>query len=179
MKKRFLTIVAALTIASCSLAGCGSEDNKSTTTAPSNNSSVSHEAKGYIFEVNGVKVGMDMEADPIIKALGEPTNYFEAASCAFEGLDKMYGYGSYEVDTYELDKKDYISGVIFKDDMVSTKEGISIGNTKDDMIKAYGEGFKEEQGMLVYEKEGTKIKFVLDENNEITSITYSSTILDK
>ena len=63
--------------------------------------------------------------------------------------------------------------------MVSTPEGVSIGKTKDDMIKAYGDGFKEEQGMLVYEKEGTKIKFVVDANNEITSITYSSTILDK
>lgn len=179
MKKRIFTIVAALTLASLSLVGCGSDDTKETTTVAGNNSSVSHEAKGYIFEADGVKVGMDMEAAPIIKALGEPKNYFEAASCAFEGLDKMYGYGSYEVDTYELEGKDYISGVIFKDDMVSTPEGVSIGKTKDDMIKAYGDGFKEEQGMLVYEKEGTKIKFVVDANNEITSITYSSTILDK
>lgn len=178
MKKRILSIVAALTFASCSLVGCGSGNENPTTTVSKDNGT-KHEAKGFIFEINGVKVGMDMEADPIIKALGEPASYFEAASCAFEGLDKMYGYGSYEIDTYEMDKKDYISGVIFKDDMVATKEGVSIGNTKDDMIKAYGDGFKEEQGMFVYEKEGTKIKFVIDANNDITSITYASTILDK
>lgn len=179
MKKRIFTIVAALAIASFSLAGCGAGEEKNTTTASKDSNVTSNEAKGYVFEADGVKVGMDMEAAPIVKALGDPASYFEAASCAFEGLDKMYGYGSYEVDTYELDGKDYISGVIFKDDMISTPEGVSIGNTKDDMVKAYGEGFTNEQGMLVYEKEGTKLKFVLDENNEITSITYSSTILEK
>lgn len=144
-------------------------------TKPGNNQN--SEPKGYVFEYNGVKIGMDMEAAPIIAALGEANSYFEAPSCAFEGLDKNYNYGSFEVDTYELDGKDYIAGVFFRDDLIETPEGVCLFETKADMIAAYGEGFKEEYGMLVYEKEGMKIKFIL-EGDEITSIEYASGALD-
>lgn len=135
------------------------------------------EPKGYVFEYNGVKIGMDMEAAPIIAALGEADSYFEAPSCAFEGLDKTYSYGSFEIDTYEQNGKDYISTVFFCDDLIETPEGVCLFETKADMIKAYGEGYKEEFGMLVYEKDGMKLKFIL-EGDEITSIEYSSTVLD-
>lgn len=135
------------------------------------------EPKGYVFEYNGVKIGMDMEAAPIIAALGEADSYFEAPSCAFEGLDKTYSYGSFEIDTYEQDGKDYISTIFFCDDLIETPEGVCLFETKEEMMKAYGEGFKEEFGMLVYEKDGMKLKFILD-GDEITSIEYSSTVLD-
>ena len=82
------------------------------------------EPKGYVFEYNGVKIGMDMEAAPIIAALGEADSYFEAPSCAFEGLDKTYSYGSFEIDTYEQNGKDYISTVFFCDDLIETPEGV-------------------------------------------------------
>ena len=149
-------------------------DNKENTDATESRSS---EPKGYVFEYNGVKIGMDMEAAPVVGALGEPASYFEAPSCAFEGLDKTYSYGSFELDTYEQNGKDYIAGIFFCDDLIETPEGVCLFETKADMIAAYGEGFVEEFGMLVYEKEGTKIKFIL-EGDEITSIEYSSTVLD-
>ena len=37
--------------------------------------------------------------------------------------------------------------------------------------------YKEEFGMLVYEKDGMKLQFIL-EGDEITSIEYTSTVLD-
>lgn len=186
MKKWILVLGLALV-----LAGCGTEKNENgeTDTTPTpveqqdkqeNTGSTDNkttEPKGYVFEYNGVKIGMDMEAAPIIAALGEPGSYFEAASCAFEGLDKTYSYGSFEIDTYELDGKDYISCVYFCDDLIETPEGVALFETKADMIAAYGENYTEEFGMLVYEKEGMKLKFILSDD-EITSIEYSSTVLD-
>ena len=95
MKKILTVLLFALV-----LTGCGSEsENKSETTPVEQNTPVQEntenkevtdatEPKGYVFEYNGVKIGMDMEAAPIIAALGEPSSYFEAPSCAFEGLDK-------------------------------------------------------------------------------------------
>lgn len=183
MRKLALFAVAATLL----LAGCGGgngdtqngTENPTPTTAveQDNKTPEGTEAKGYTFEHNGVVIGMDMEAAPIVEALGEPSNYFEAPSCAFEGLDKVYTYGSFELDTYEMDGKDYISGVLFKDDMIATKEGVSLFMTKADMTKAYGEDYKEESGMLVYEKDGMKLKFILTDD-EITSIEYSTTALD-
>ena len=50
----------------------------------------------WSLNVNGKElyVGMEMPKD-----LGEPTSYFEAASCAIQGLDKDYTYGSILVKT--------------------------------------------------------------------------------
>lgn len=192
MKKIALVLLFALV-----LTGCGKEktenagnNNQPTSVENQNNqeslgsenndkaeTNKNNEPKGYVFEYNGVKIGMDMEAAPIIAALGEADSYFEAPSCAFDGLDKTYSYGSFEIDTYEQDGKDYISTVFFCDDLIETPEGVCLFETKADMIKAYGEGFKEEFGMLVYEKDGMKLKFIVT-GDEITSIEYSSTILD-
>jgi len=73
--------------------------------------------------------------------------------------------------------KDYVSCVYFRDDLVTTPEGIGLYMTKEDMVKTYGENYKEEYGMYVYEKDGMKLKFLIKEN-EITSIEYSSNVLE-
>ena len=191
MKKLVAVLLLALVVAGCGKEKAGDDVNNNQPTPVENQGNQGSEAKnedkadtnkvtepkGYVFEYNGVKIGMDMEAAPIISALGEADSYFEAPSCAFEGLDKTYGYGSFEIDTYEQDGKDYISTVFFCDDLIETPEGVCLFETKADMIKAYGEGFKEEFGMLVYEKDGMKLKFIL-EGDEITSIEYASTVLD-
>lgn len=191
MKKLVLVLLMALVVTGCGKEKAGDDANSNQPTpAESQNNQGSEtkedgkndtnkvtEPKGYVFEYNGVKIGMDMEAAPIITALGEADTYFEAPSCAFEGLDKTYGYGSFEIDTYEQDGKDYISTVFFCDDLIETPEGVCLFETKADMMKAYGDGFKEEFGMLVYEKDGMKLKFIL-EGDEITSIEYASTVLD-
>jgi len=184
MKKLILVLMIAFL-----MAGCGGEkiNNGETTpveqekqtqgTTDTTNAPEAKEPKGYVFEYNSVKIGMDMEATPIIEALGEPVSYFEAPSCAFEGLDKTYSYGSFEIDTYEQNGKDYISCIFFCDDLIETPEGVALFETKADMVSAYGETYAEEYGMFVYEKDGMKLKFIL-EGDEITSIEYASTALD-
>lgn len=184
MKKWMLVMISVLAVA---LVGCGNGENPEggdNTPTPVNGNEESgnknkgkSEPTGYVFEYEGVKIWMDMDASEVIAALGEADKYFEAPSCAFEGLDKQYTYGSIEIDTYELEGKDYVSGVYFRDDLVSTPEGVSLYMTMEDMTKAYGNGYKEEYGMYVYEKDGMKLKFIIKEN-EITSIEYSSTVLD-
>lgn len=180
MKKWMLLLVMTLLLAGCGDSG-KEPDGTPTPDAAGENSGNENvgrdEPAGYVFEYEGVKIWMDMEASPVIDALGEADGYFEAPSCAFEGLDKQYTYGSIEIDTYELNGKDYISCVYFRDDLVTTPEGVGLFMTKEDMVQAYGEGYTEEYGMLVYEKDGMKLKFIITEN-EITSIEYASTVLD-
>lgn len=134
-------------------------------------------AKGYVFEADGVTIGIDMDMAPIAEALGEPASYFEAASCAFEGLDKTYTYGSYQITTYPQDGKDYIGSILLKDDMVTTKEGVALFMTEQEMIDAYGENSTLANGATVYEKDGMRLAFIV-ESGEITSIEYQSTVLD-
>ncbi|MCI9142108.1 MAG: hypothetical protein HFH87_05715 [Lachnospiraceae bacterium] len=133
--------------------------------------------KGYAFIHDGAVIEMDGEAAAAIEQLGDPDSYFEAPSCAFEGIDRIYTYGSFELDTYPRDGKDYVSCVIFKDDTIATPEGIGIGDSVARMEEAYGTGWTDRDGMAVYEKDGMKLCFILD-GEEIVSIEYRSRVLD-
>ena len=181
MRKKYLILFGTVACTAALLfAGCGGgesvEGEGKPTNAPKTEQNKTN-GKGYVFESTGGTIGVDMEAAPILEALGEADSYFEAPSCAFEGMDKMYTYGSFEIDTYEQNGKDYISGILFKDDMVATPEGVSLFMTKADIIKAYGETYTEENGMLVYEKDSMKLKFLVVDD-EITLIEYATTALD-
>lgn len=134
--------------------------------------------KGYVFSFRDAKLEMDAEFAPILAVIGEPLSYFEAASCAFEGLDKIYTYSSVVINTYPQGDKDYVSSIILQDDSVSTSEGICIGSTKEDMLNAYGDSYAEESGMIVYAKDGMKLCFIVSDDI-VTSIQYFSTVLDE
>lgn len=134
--------------------------------------------KGYVFTYNGTVVEMDAKAESVVEKLGEPASYFEAASCAFEGLDKVYTYSGFELDTYPVGDADHISAVILKDDSVATTEGVSIGDSLEKLEQAYGTDSSSEGGMLVYGKDGMKLCFIL-QDDEIISIEYRSTVLEE
>lgn len=134
--------------------------------------------KGYVFRSGDVVMEMDAEAAPVLEKLGEPNSYFEAPSCAFEGVDKMYTYGSFELDTYPTGDKDFISAVIFKDDSITTPEGIGIGDSREKLTEAYGGEGTEELGMTVYRKDDMKLCFIF-QDDKIASIEYRSTILEE
>lgn len=142
---------------------------------PSSQQEQTTAVKGYVFVTGGVTVEMDGDMAPVLAALGEPASYFEAASCAFEGLDKIYTYNGFEIDTYPAQDTDLVSAVILKDDSVTTAEGICIGDSLEKLLAAYGEGNRE-NGMLVYEKDDMKLCFILQDDSVI-SIEYRSTAL--
>lgn len=134
--------------------------------------------KGYVFQNGEIVMEMNAEAAPVLEQLGEPDSYFEAPSCAFEGVDRMYTYGSFELDTYPMGDKDYISAVIFKDDSVTTPEGVGIGDSREKLTEAYGGEGTEEPGMTVYRKDDMKLCFIF-QGDSIASIEYRTTALDE
>lgn len=150
-----------LTILLLFLAGC-SNSNSAQTTA---------KAKGYVFVNNGITIAMNEKTAPILKKLGEPKDYFEAESCAFQGMEKTYTFNGFELHTYEMDKVDYVASIIFLDDSVSTKEGISLNADLNDVIKAYGDKYTKKLSLYTYQLERSKISFMI-ENNKVTSIEY-------
>ncbi|MBQ7775926.1 MAG: hypothetical protein IJ379_08390 [Lachnospiraceae bacterium] len=196
--KKWMTVLCAVSMVAL-LTGCGGsdekvieknpsqsvqEENNNTTAEGNNDAQESKEeqqqdakVKGYVFMHNDVQVVIDADAAPIIDALGEPVSYFEAASCAFEGLDKMYTYNSFEVDTYPNGDKDYVSTIILMDDSITTAEGIAIGETRARVEEVYGTDYEEQGSMLVYRKDGMKLFFIF-EGDTITSIQYGTTALD-
>ena len=124
----------------------------------------------WSLNVNGKElfVGMDMSKD-----LGEPTAYFEAASCAIQGLDKDYTYGSILVKTEDDGKSERIVGLTILDDGAATAMGVTIGDGRDKVVGAHGIPKSESETSLIYAAgEGVIAKFLLRDGT-VTSIAYT------
>lgn len=158
------TRMTALLLMMVLIAGCSSSDGKE-----SRDSSVK---EGYSFETNGSVIFINEKAEPVLDKLGDSLNYFEAPSCANEGIDKTYTYSSFAITTYQEDDVDYIASIVLKDDTISTKEGISLYSTREQMEEAYGTDYEETNGMYTYQKGHMKLRFLVQQGL-VTSIEYA------
>ena len=129
------------------------------------------EGKTYTFTSGSTKIAIDADAAPILNALGAWRDYAESASCAFEGLDKVYTYAGFEVQTYPMGEKDFVYMIILQDDTVATEKGIRIGDAKDAVITAYGAPSQETATSLTYNGKGMYLQFIL-RDGMVTSIQY-------
>ncbi len=131
--------------------------------------------EGFAYVHQDTTIPMNVDAAPIVEELGEPADYFEAASCAFQGLDKIFYYNGFEVGTYPNGDTDMISYVNLLDDTVTTDQGIYLGSTLADMKAAYGEDYTNEGTAYIYRKGETKLTFIV-ENDAVTQITYAAVV---
>lgn len=175
MKKILCLVFAAILL----LAGCSGGNSVAISgKEQGGNEKYSDTSKsGYAFKYKDVTIYMNDKADAIVNALGKPLEYFEAKSCAFDGLDKTYYYGGFELHTYPMNNIDYVSSILFTDDSVSTAEGICLGSSLDNLLKAYGDGYAEENGAYTYTSGKSKLSFII-EDNAVASIEYIA-IVDK
>lgn len=172
--KKLIVLLLCFCLA-LSLIACGTvaqNETKPSDTAVTQPSGSTADKEQFSFVYNGTKIELFAPAEPIVHALGEPKNYTESPSCAFNGMDKTYFYGSFYMDTYPMDGKDYVYGWWFADDSVTTKEGIYIGATQADVEKAYGaDKFNGDNAYVVTQNEGTLT--VIVEGGIVTSIQYA------
>lgn len=132
------------------------------------------EEKAYIFQYDKTEIPMNGEVSAIVRELGKEESYFEVPSCAFQGLDKTYGYPGFQISTYPLKGKDYVNLICILDETVSTPEGIKIGSTYEEMTAAYGKDYQEEQGAYRYTAGGTELTFYMDGRKKIDGIEYAA-----
>jgi hypothetical protein len=167
-------LLAALMTVIALTAGCGGNDDPGTdtgkTAAPADKTAAPEEKDAYVFKKGDVTIKMNAPAEPIISALGEPDHYYEEASCAFEGMDKTYTYGSIDVTTYTLNGADYIAGVVLWDDSVETPEGLYIGARAEDVARIYGEDATGKTSVSL--KKGDANLLILLKDGVVTSIQY-------
>ena len=156
MKRISLFLLAVVML--FSMAGCGA-------TEPN------QQEENFSFAYNGTKITLDAEAAPILDALGEPRSYTEEPSCAFDGLDKTYYYGSFYLSTYPMEGKDYIYNLWFADDGVATDEGIRIGSTQSQVEDAYGKECFNGTTSFVLTKGQSRLVILIEEET-VTSVSY-------
>lgn len=172
MRKRIVFILAAviaLSLFSCGEGNGGAENGDSNN---GNNPNNKPESK-YTFAVqnkNDFEITIDQDMSVVLEALGEPLSYFEAASCAFEGLDKTYTYAGFTVMTRPDGDKDYVNAIFLTDDSLTTAKGIYIGSTSEEVVDAYGD--TERTDMLISYTDGnTTLSFII-KDSRVISIEY-------
>ena len=174
MKK--LLIVALAVCMLLSLAACGASTGSEGTVGNNNvagDTTPSTPAEdGFTFEYKGTKIAFHAPAADIVAALGEPVKYTESTSCAFEGLDKSYYYGSFYLETYPKGEEDFVYGWWFADDSITTEEGIYIGATQAEVEKAYGTDGYNGTNAYVISKAAGSLTIIL-EDGLVSSIQYA------
>lgn len=180
MKRRLFCILLSLSMAAA-LSACGQADAPSnsgagTSRPPASQSGQSgtESAGSYVFVAgrgNSCVISIDDNMADVLAALGEePQSYFEAASCAFEGLDKTYTFSGFTVTTRPDGEQDYVNSILLTDDIIATPEGVYIGCSADDVTAAYGEGSRTEN-VISYTRGNSAMNFVL-EGDKVISIEY-------
>lgn len=125
-------------------------------------------------ETIDVALAVDADCAEAIDLLGEPASYFETESCAFQGMDKVYTYPSFVINTYPKDGADMVMSIFLMDDVFTTAEGAYIGMSVDEVKAIYGEPTAEADASVSYEKGGCALAFMYDADGYVTAITYSS-----
>lgn len=144
-----------------------------------NSDSSGEEEKTYTFTSGTTKIAIHDDAAPVLAALGEWRDYAKSNSCLFKGEDKVYTYAGFHLQTYPQKEKDFVFMISFYDDTVATEEGIRIGNTKEDVIKAYGTPDKQGAGSLKYMASEMYLEFLLHDDGTVKNIRYCHPLQEK
>lgn len=131
---------------------------------------------GFVFTYNGTDIAMNAPAADILTALGEPKSMTEEPSCAFDGMDKTYYYGSFYLATYPMSDGDYVYSLWLVDDSISTADGLYIGATQAEAEKACGAENYNGSNAYIVTKGDSKLT-VLIEGGVVSSIQYDAIVM--
>jgi hypothetical protein len=151
--------------------GNGSITDDNNTPAPNHDNPQADDNDEFFFIFNGVEIRMGQPALPIIDKLGPPHEYFEAPSCAFDGVDKSWYYSGFVIHAFPLNDEDFILSVILNDDSNRTEKRVFIGMDYDDMVAAYGSDYERNQDQFLYRHGDTSLSFIIPDDF-IASISY-------
>lgn len=181
--KKILLLIALGTIF---LAACTSEPETSNTVAPYQPAAPVQTAPAstppaettppvnavaFALPIGNFTIYMDQNIQDVLDAMGEPLGVFEAPSCAFDGIDRIFSFSGLQIHTYPLDDGDFIHTVSIRDDSIMTQNGIYIGNSWDSVLAAYGSDYQQDFGMFTFTKGVTKLQFYV-ESDMVVAITY-------
>lgn len=158
--KRIFALALAVALLLC---GCGKSDDN--TDKGGNNA-----AAVKLGDVT-VTVGETL-TDEMKTALGEPASTEEAPSCHYEGMDTVYRYDGFSIQTYRKGDADCIAVVTIESASYPTDKGIKVGDDLDAVMDAYGEADEPGNYYWVYDlTDKVTLTFELD-GDKVATILY-------
>lgn len=169
--KKIISLILALTMVLC-LTACDSDNPEVTTDPPVSNDPAE---PGYTITINGTEIAMHVNAADILAALGEPIRKTEEASCAFDGVDRTYFFGSFYLTTYPMGDQEHVFSLWLVDDSITTPEGAYIGMSQEEVQGIYGtEGYNGTNAYILV-KGQSKLTIIVDDGY-VSSIQYDAVI---
>lgn len=157
-------IFAMMLVLSLLLCGCGNK--------PAENTDQIGTAGVVTLGNVTVQVGGELNATQKTD-LGTPIEVYEAPSCHYEGMDTVYTYDGYTLQTYRKGTVDILCMVILESAAYATDKGIRVGDTLDAVIAAYGECTEETKYYVTYVlSPSITLTFSLTDNT-VTAIEYA------
>lgn len=129
--------------------------------------------KAYVFQYNGAEIKIDEDLDLVLEAIGKYDRHESSPSCNHDGDAHFYYYGTkIELESYPKGGKDLLYKITLFDDTVKTAEGIRIGDSRDEVIKAYGDGAQEKGSALLYRAGDMYLQFNFNKEGLVSQIQY-------
>lgn len=186
MKKIIAIALAAVLL--LALTACGGSEPAATTAAPTtaapaaqvvpeaqivggdkeaDSSDIIVEDGTFSFTFEGVELipGQAFDAS----ALPAPAATSTIPSCAFSGTDNVYTYDTIEIIAYDEGNGEHLYSVYLLDPNTATNEGLMLGDSVEQMVSIYGDGYTNNGSEYAYYR-GETILVVLAKNDVINSI---------
>jgi predicted small lipoprotein YifL len=163
MKKLICALLAVLMLAS--LAACGDPAPATPTTSATPAATLPQER--FCFTLSGVALEPWAAFDPAV--LPEAESVYEVPSCAIEGNDKVYNYGTVEVTAYDDGTGPVIYSIYILDANTPTDEGLYLGDDLATVESLYGTDYTRQDDQLTY-KQGDSLLVILLQDGYVLSI---------
>ena len=116
----------------------------------------------FYMNYNGNKIELGADATALLSSLGAPVSESEMGACGDMGTVTKYVYDNIELFVLKNGDKATVDQITFKSDLVKTPEGVTIGSSADDVIKALGENCTKRTDSEIRYTNGKKnLKFTL------------------
>lgn len=170
MKMRKTAVVCLAGMLAFTIWGCEKEDNSEKNSREIAKAESTGPGK-YCYEYENQKVYITQPIEEAVEILGEDYEYFEAPSCASEGVDMFYYYQNITLMANEKNDEKIVTQIYFKNDTVSTPEGIRINSSYADVVNQYGSDYTMNGTALEY-SEGSTLLVIDVRDGKVVSIEY-------
>ena len=121
------------------------------------------------FTVNGVELLPGASFDPSL--LPQAESLYEVPSCAIEGTDNLYNYGTFELTAFDDGVGEVIYSIVLLDPNITTNEGLALGDDEAMVTSIYGDNYTQEGTARVYST-GNGMLYVFLQRGSVVSIEY-------
>ena len=167
--KRILAILLCLVLA-LGFAACGDDQGKNE--QGGNDGGSNKKSVNFYMNYNNIKIELGADATALVGQLGTPESTSDMGACGDLGTVTKYVYDNIELFVLKSGDKATVDQITFKNDLVRTPEGVTIGTSKDDVIKSCGDGYaKCDDGEIRYTSGNKNLKFTL-RDGAVTRINY-------